>query len=82
MVTPICSKSMDQLGNVANPARGQLNRGEIDISMSSFATGNLVTRDGLAVPSRVNLLISILRLNLVLTHGISPELHGGVHLLF
>ena len=33
-----------------------------------------------AVPSRVSLLISILRLNLVLTCGIPPECRGGVHL--
>ena len=35
---------------------------------------------GSAVPSRVSLLISILRLNLVLTDGIPPEFRGGVHL--
>ena len=35
---------------------------------------------GLAVPSRVTLLISILRLNLVLTHGIPPDFRGGVHI--
>ena len=35
---------------------------------------------GSAVPSRVSLLISVLRLNLVLTYGIPPEFHGGVHL--
>ena len=32
-----------------------------------------------AVPSRVSLLISILRLNLVLTYGIPPDFRGGVH---
>ena len=32
---------------------------------------------GSAVPSRVSLLISILRLNLVLTYGIPPEFRGG-----
>ena len=52
------SKSMDQPGKVANPARGQRS----------------------AVPSRVSLLISILRLNLVLTYGIPPEFRGGVYL--
>ena len=31
-------------------------------------------------PSRVSLLISILRLNLVLTYGIPPEFRGGVRL--
>ena len=35
---------------------------------------------GSAVPSRVSMLISILRLNLVLTYGIPPEFRGGVHL--
>ena len=35
---------------------------------------------GSAVPSRVSLLISILRLNVVLTYGIPPEFRGGVHL--
>ena len=38
------SRSMDQPGKVANPARGQLNR-EI-ISLSPFALKNLVSRDG------------------------------------
>ena len=35
---------------------------------------------GSAVPSRVSLLISILRLNLVLTYGIPPEFRAGVRL--
>ena len=35
---------MDQPGKVANPARGQLNR-EINISLSSFAPENFVSRD-------------------------------------
>ena len=35
---------------------------------------------GSAVPSRVSLLISVPRLNLVLTSGIPPEFRGGVHL--
>ena len=33
---------------------------------------------GFAVPSRVSLLISILRLNLVLTYGIPPDFLRGV----
>ena len=33
-----------------------------------------------SVPSRVSLLISILRLNMVLTYEIPIELHGGVHI--
>ena len=35
---------------------------------------------GSAVPSRVSLLTSMLRLNLVITYGIPPEFRGGVHL--
>ena len=45
------SKSMDQPGKVANPARGQLNR-EMDISLSVFAPENLVSRDGFGRPVR------------------------------
>ena len=35
---------------------------------------------GSGVPSRVSLLLSIPRLNLVLTYRITPEFRGGVHL--
>ena len=35
---------------------------------------------GSAVPSHVSLLISILRLNMVLTYEIPPEFRGGVRL--
>ena len=52
----------------------------MNISLSAFAPENLVSRDGSAVPSRVSLLISILRLNMVLTYGIPPEFRGDVHL--
>ena len=43
------SKSMDQLGKVTNPARGQLNR-KINISLSAFTPENLVSRDGFGSP--------------------------------
>ena len=43
------SKSKDQPGKVANPARGKLNR-EIHISLSPFAPDNLVSRDGFGSP--------------------------------
>ena len=70
------SKSMDQLGKFANPARGQLN-----INPCLCSRLRIWSREtGSAVPSRVSLLISILRLNLVLTYGIPPEFRGGVHL--
>ena len=71
---------MDQPGKVANPARGQLNRENeyFDVSHSRLRIWPRET--GSAVPSRVSLLISILRLNLVLAYGILPEFRGGVHL--
>ena len=61
---------MDRLPSmmVANPARGQVNRGFFFSSLSSFAPENLVSRDGgSAVPSGVSPLIILhtpLRLNL------------------
>ena len=73
--TPV-ARSKDQPDKVANPARGQLNR-ENEYLSAFFAPENLVSRD---VPFRVNLLISIPRLNLVLTYGITLEFRGGVHL--
>ena len=64
---------MDQSGKVANLARHQLNM-ENNIPLSPCVPENLVSREtGSAVSSRVSLLISILRLNLVLTYGIPPE---------
>ena len=43
--------------------------GKMKFSLSPFAPENLISRDGFGslVPSRVGLLLSILRLNLVLT---------------
>ena len=52
----------------------------MNISLSLFAPESWSRETGSAVPSRVNLLISILRLNLVLTNGILPEFREGVHL--
>ena len=70
---------MDQPGKVANHARGQLK--EKLIFPCPRACLRIWSREtGSAVPSRVSLLISILRLNLVLTYGIPPEFRGGVHL--
>ena len=74
------SKSMDQPGKGANPARGQLNGGN-KYSLSPFAPENLVSRDGFDSPvPRQPAHISILRLNLVLTYGIPPGFRGGVRL--
>ena len=43
------SKSMDQPGKVANPARGQLHR-KMNISLFAFVPENLVSRDGFGSP--------------------------------
>ena len=52
----------------------------MNISLPAFMPENLSRETSSAVPSRVSLLISILRLNLVLTYyGIPPEFRGGVH---
>ena len=70
---------MDQSGKVANPARGQLNReNKYTCPRSRLRIWSCET--GFAVPSRVSLLVSILKLNLVLTYGIPPEFRGGIHL--
>ena len=45
-----CSKSMDQPGKVANPARGQLDR-ENEYFLSEFALENLGSRDGFGSPA-------------------------------
>ena len=74
------SKGKDQPGNVANPARGQLNRKIIFLLCPRLRLLIWSRETGLAVPSRDSLLISILRLKLVLTSGIPPEFRGGVYL--
>ena len=62
----IYSKSKGQLGNAANPARGHLNR---DFFFLLFPFGlRIWSREtASAVPSRVSLLISILRRVLTLS---------------
>ena len=75
------SKSMDQPGKAASPVRGQLNRKNEYFPIRVRSCLRIWSREtGSAVPFRVSLLISILRLNLVLTCGIPPEFRGGVHL--
>ena len=44
------SKSMDQPDKVANPARGQLNRGKMIFSLSPLAPESLASRDGFGSP--------------------------------
>ena len=74
------SKSMEQPGKVANPDRGALNREEKTNLSSRSCVGIWSRETRSAVPSRINLLISILRLNLVRIHEVPPEFHGGVQL--
>ena len=71
---------LDQLGKVANPARGQLNR------ENKYSPVPICAREsglaGRAQPSRPASACSFskLRQNMVLTYGIPPEFRGGVHL--
>ena len=76
------SKSMEQPGKVANPDRGKLNREEKENPFSRSCVGIWSRKTSSAVPSRITLLISILRLNLVRTYGIPAEFRGGVQLFF
>ena len=73
------SKSMDQPGMVAIPACGLLNKKKTICPCPRSRLKIWSRETGSAVPSRVSLLISILRLNLVLTYGIPPEFRGGFH---
>ena len=76
------SKGKYQPGKVTTPARGQLaKQGKLIIPYPRSRLRVLSRETGSAVPSRVSLPISILRLNLMLTYGIAPEFRGGVHLL-
>ena len=68
------------INRVANPARGQVKRGNEYFLVRGWCLRIWPRETGPAVLSRVSLLISILRLNLVLTYGIPPEFRGGVHL--
>ena len=61
------NKGKDQPGKVANLSRGQLNR-ENYFFVCPCSRLRIWSREkGSAVPSHVSLLISILRLNMVLT---------------
>ena len=74
------SRSIDQPGKVANPARGQLNReneySPVPVRALGFGLARRVRQSRPASACS----FSILRLNLVLTYGVSPEFRGGVHL--
>ena len=74
------SMSRDQPGKVADPSRGQLNREKFIFPCPRSCLRIWSRETGSVIPSRVSLLISIHRLNLVLTYGIPPKFRGGVHL--
>ena len=67
------SKGKDQPDKFANRARGQLNRENHFFPYPRSRLRIWSRETGSAVPSRVGLLISILRLDLVLTYGILPS---------
>ena len=76
----IYGKRKDQAGKVAHPVRDQRNK-EYDVSPVPVSRLRIWSHGtGSTVQSRASLLISILRLNLVLTYGIPPDFRGGVHL--
>ena len=72
---------MDQPGNVANPVRGQLNRENkySPVPVRAWEFG-LARRVQPSRPASACSFSMLLRLNLVLTHGIPPDFRGGVHL--
>ena len=72
---------MDQPGKVANPCSWSAQQGKLIFTCPRSRLIIWSREAGSTVPSRVSLLISILRLTLVLTSGIHPEFRGGVHLL-
>ena len=75
-------QSMDQPGKVANPDRGQLNR-ENEYSPVPVRTClRIWSREtGSTVPSRVSLLISIHRRNMVLTGFLPSSAAASIYLI-
>ena len=67
------SMSRDQPGKVADPSRGQLNREKFIFPCPRSCLRIWSRETGSVIPSRVSLLISIHRLNLVLTYGFLPS---------
>ena len=73
---------MDQPGKVSNPARAQLNRENehflVPVSALDIGLARRV-RPSRPAPA---CSFSILRLNLVLAHGIPPNFHSVAHFFF
>ena len=76
------SKSMDQPGKVANPARGQLNRENEYFPVRVRASELGLARRFRQPRPASACSFAILSLNLVLPYGIPPKFRGGVHLVF
>ena len=74
------SKSMDQPGQGCQSCTWSAEQGKLIFPCPRSRLRIWSRETDSSVPSRVSLLISILRLNLVLTYGIPPEFRGGVHL--
>ena len=74
------SKSMDQPGTGCQSCTWSAEQRKLIFPCPRSRLRIWSSETSSAVPSRVSLLVSILRLNLVLTYGIPPEFRGGVHL--
>ena len=68
---------MDQPGKVANPARGERKNEHFPVPVRAREFG--LARRVRSSRSASARSISILRLDLVLAHGIPPDFRGGVH---
>ena len=71
-------QSIGRPGKVANPARGQLNW-ELRVSLSPFVLRIWFREVGLAVPSRVSLLILHIQAESGAYSRIPLDFRGGVH---
>ena len=73
---------MDQPGKVANPVRGQLNRENEYFPVTIRACEFGLARRVWPSHSASACSFSILRANLVLTHGVSPDFRAASIYLF
>ena len=72
---------INRVNKAANPARGQLNRGRMNISLSPLVPVNLVSRDGFGSPvSRQPVHLHTKAESGAYLLGIPPEFRGGVHI--
>ena len=75
--------SVNSMVSASNPARGDLNREENVFALFPFASENLVARRQVrpSRPAPACLFSTLIRLNMVLAHGIPPAIHDGVHMI-